>query len=125
MSVAGVTQWLLPSFSVFASRHPIETEGTYALPEAQVDRFMLKVEIPYPAEGVERGILGRYLAGFEADDPATYGVAPVTDAAGVAALAAAAPASLPNWRRVNRLKAKSFSIDPSSFVVLGFDLDQL
>jgi MoxR-like ATPase len=92
VSVDGVTHELPPAFTVFATQNPIEFEGTYPLPEAELDRFMLKVEISYPAEDVERGILGRYLAGFEADDPATYGVEPVTDGAGIAALAGAARA---------------------------------
>jgi MoxR-like ATPase len=92
VSVDGVTHELPPAFTVFATQNPIEFEGTYPLPEAELDRFMLKVEISYPAEEVERGILGRYLAGFEADDPGTYGVEPVTDGAGIAALVTAARA---------------------------------
>ena len=90
VSVDGVTHALPPAFTVFATQNPIEFEGTYPLPEAELDRFMLKVVIAYPAGDVERGILGRYLEGFEADDPATYGVSQVTDAAGLAELVAAA-----------------------------------
>jgi MoxR-like ATPase len=90
VSVDGVTHALPPAFTVFATQNPIEFEGTYPLPEAELDRFMFKVAISYPAGDVERGILGRYLEGFEADDPATYGVSQVTDAAGLAELAAAA-----------------------------------
>jgi MoxR-like ATPase len=90
VSVDGVTHALPPAFTVFATQNPIEFEGTYPLPEAELDRFMLKVTIAYPADDVERGILGRYLEGFEADDPATYGVTRVTDATGLAELAAAA-----------------------------------
>jgi MoxR-like ATPase len=90
VSVDGITHPLPPAFTVFATQNPIEFEGTYPLPEAELDRFMLKVTIAYPADDVERGILGRYLEGFEADDPATYGVTRVTDATGLAELAAAA-----------------------------------
>jgi MoxR-like ATPase len=89
VSVDGVTHALPAAFTVFATQNPIEFEGTYPLPEAELDRFMLKVAIAYPEAEVERGILTRYLEGFEADDPATYGVDPVTDAAGLAELAAA------------------------------------
>jgi MoxR-like ATPase len=90
VSVDGITHPLPPAFTVFATQNPIEFEGTYPLPEAELDRFMLKVTIAYPTDDVERGILGRYLEGFEADDPATYGVTRVTDATGLAELAAAA-----------------------------------
>jgi MoxR-like ATPase len=90
VTVDGVSHALPPTFTVFATQNPIEFEGTYPLPEAELDRFMLKVAIAYPAEPVERGILGRYLEGFEADEPATYGLQAVTDAAGLAALRDAA-----------------------------------
>jgi len=80
VTVDGVTHDLPKTFTVFATQNPIEFEGTYPLPEAELDRFMLKVNIDYPDEDVERGILTRYLEGFEADDPKTYGVEPVADA---------------------------------------------
>jgi MoxR-like ATPase len=46
-------------FLVLATQNPIETEGTYALPEAQVDRFMLKLKIIYPSKEEEKAILSR------------------------------------------------------------------
>ncbi|HNE28076.1 MAG TPA: MoxR family ATPase [Saprospiraceae bacterium] len=52
-------------FLVLATQNPIEQEGTYPLPEAQVDRFLLKVKIDYPSPDEERGILRRYLNGEE------------------------------------------------------------
>ena len=74
----------LPSvFTVFATQNPIEFEGTYPLPEAELDRFMMKVRVGYPAAPVEQGILTRYVEGFEADRPDTYGVRPVTSASGL------------------------------------------
>jgi MoxR-like ATPase len=79
----GTTHQLSDAFTVFATQNPIEFEGTYPLPEAELDRFMMKVQIGYPAAGLEQRILARYVEGFEADRPATYGVAPVTDAAGL------------------------------------------
>lgn len=90
ITVDGVTHPLSKAFTVFATQNPVEFEGTYPLPEAELDRFLLKVSMGYPDEPVEQGILGRYLEGFEADMPETYGVTPVMDAAGLETLRAAA-----------------------------------
>jgi MoxR-like ATPase len=90
VTVDGVSHPLSRTFTVFATQNPIEFEGTYPLPEAELDRFMLKVTIGYPVEETERGILGRYLQGFEADRPETYGVEPVANADDVERLRAAA-----------------------------------
>ncbi len=54
-------------FLVLATQNPIEQEGTYPLPEAQVDRFLLKVKIDYPSPEEERGILRRYINGEETE----------------------------------------------------------
>jgi MoxR-like ATPase len=55
----------LPSiFTVLATENPIEYEGTYPLPEAQLDRFQLKIVLGYPAEDHEREVLARWDAGF-------------------------------------------------------------
>ena len=86
VTVDGVSHQLSPVFTVFATQNPIEFEGTYPLPEAELDRFMVKAEFGYPAAQVEQGILTRYVEGFEADRPATYGVSQVTDARGLEAL---------------------------------------
>jgi len=86
VTVDGTSHPLSPTFTVFATQNPIEFEGTYPLPEAELDRFMLKVRLGYPAGDVEQRILHRYLEGFEADAPATYGVGRVVDAAGLEAL---------------------------------------
>lgn len=51
-------------FTVLATENPIEYEGTYPLPEAQLDRFLLKILLDYPAEQEEREILARWDAGF-------------------------------------------------------------
>jgi MoxR-like ATPase len=84
----GVSHSLSPVFTVFATQNPIEFEGTYPLPEAELDRFMVKVLFGYPPAQVEQGILTRYVQGFEADRPATYGVSQVSDAAGLEAVRA-------------------------------------
>jgi len=92
VTMDGVTHPLSPTFTVFATQNPIEFEGTYPLPEAELDRFMVKVLIGYPPEETEQGILGRYLEGFEAELPATYGVDAVASAAVLEAIRAAARA---------------------------------
>lgn len=76
----GVSRPLSPSFTVFASQNPIEYEGTYPLPEAQLDRFLLKIDVGYPDAEAERAILDRYADGFSADQPDTFGIAPVLGA---------------------------------------------
>jgi MoxR-like ATPase len=79
VTVDGVSHELPNSFTVFATQNPIEFEGTYPLPEAELDRFMVKVLAGYPEASVEQGILSRVLGGFEADMPDSYGIARVVD----------------------------------------------
>jgi len=86
VTVDGRSHPLSPTFTVFATQNPIEFEGTYPLPEAELDRFMLKVQLGYPPGDVEQRILHRYLEGFEADAPETYGVGQAADAAGLESL---------------------------------------
>lgn len=66
ISIDGVTYHLEPPFMVFATQNPIEYEGTYALPEAQLDRFMFKILIDYPQAEEENRILQNYHQGFDA-----------------------------------------------------------
>ncbi|HEX2219178.1 MAG TPA: MoxR family ATPase [Gemmatimonadales bacterium] len=86
VTVDGVSHALPEHFTVFATQNPIEFEGTYPLPEAELDRFLVKVVLDYPEETVEQGILQRVLGGFEADTPASYGVDRVADTAALARL---------------------------------------
>jgi MoxR-like ATPase len=86
VTVDGTSHALPEAFTVFATQNPIEFEGTYPLPEAELDRFLVKVVIGYPEERVEQGILDRVLGGFEADLPPSYGIGRVSDGAGLAAL---------------------------------------
>jgi MoxR-like ATPase len=90
VTVDGVSHPLPEHFTVFATQNPIEFEGTYPLPEAELDRFLIKVLVSYPAENVEQGVLDRVLSGFEADLPASYGIAAVADRQAVTALREAA-----------------------------------
>jgi len=83
VTVDGQSHPLSSTFTVFATQNPIEFEGTYPLPEAELDRFMAKVQIGYPAAHVEQGILTRYVEGFEADRTDTYGVSPVSNVDGL------------------------------------------
>ena len=80
VTVDGQSHRLSPTFTVFATQNPIEFEGTYPLPEAELDRFMAKILIGYPTAEVEQGILTKYVEGFEADRTETYGVSPVINA---------------------------------------------
>ncbi|MGQ0649791.1 MAG: AAA family ATPase [Gemmatimonadaceae bacterium] len=89
VTVDGESHPLSASFTVFATQNPIEFEGTYPLPEAELDRFLVKVLLAYPVEAAEQALLSRVLAGFESSDPASFGVTPVTGAEGLADLRAA------------------------------------
>jgi MoxR-like ATPase len=66
VTIDGTSYPLSRSFSVFATQNPIEFEGTYPLPEAQLDRFLMKIRIGYPEASQESEILARYQGGFEA-----------------------------------------------------------
>ncbi len=62
VTVDGVSRSLAPPFVVFATQNPIEFEGTYPLPEAQLDRFLLRVSVGYPTADAEWEMLARRLA---------------------------------------------------------------
>ena len=86
VTVEGHTHALPEPFHVLATANPIEYEGTYPLPEAQLDRFLLRVSFGYPSADDELDVLRRRVA-RRSDDIV---VDPVTDAAGVRALQEAA-----------------------------------
>ncbi len=65
VTIDGVRYPLTGTFAVFATQNPVEFEGTYPLPEAQLDRFMLKIKVKYPQAAEEIQILERHHAGFE------------------------------------------------------------
>ncbi len=65
VTIGGTTFELTEPFLVLATQNPIENEGTYPLPEAQLDRFMLKVRVRYPARDEERMVLERMGSGHE------------------------------------------------------------
>ncbi len=64
VTIDGEVHALSPIFTVLATENPIEYEGTYPLPEAQLDRFLLKIQLDYPEEVHERQIVANWDAGF-------------------------------------------------------------
>jgi MoxR-like ATPase len=73
VSVAGDTHLLPQPFVVIATQNPIDYEGTYPLPEAQLDRFMMKVDLGYPSAGDEEELLRRARRGVSAPDLSAVG----------------------------------------------------
>ena len=84
VTIDGESQPLSPLFTVFATENPIEYEGTYPLPEAQLDRFLLKILIGYPAREEEARIVGNWDEGFNSRRLEQVDVRPLEDAAAVA-----------------------------------------
>jgi MoxR-like ATPase len=82
VTVDGQTRLLARPFLVLATQNPIEYEGTYPLPEAQLDRFVLRASVGYPQREAEADILARRLARREDE----IDLAPVVDAAGFVAM---------------------------------------
>jgi MoxR-like ATPase len=84
------TRYALPDpFITVATQNPIEYEGTYPLPEAQIDRFLFKLLIDYGSAEEEQEILRRYHAGCDARSLDAAGLEPVLDPGGVASLRSA------------------------------------
>jgi MoxR-like ATPase len=78
VSVDGTPRALPDPFLVAATQNPIEYEGTYPLPEAQLDRFLLKLNLPLPTREDEISVLTRHAEGFDPRDLSTAGVRAVT-----------------------------------------------
>jgi MoxR-like ATPase len=77
VSVEGTPRPLPDPFMVAATQNPLEYEGTYPLPEAQLDRFLLKLVLPLPSREQEIAVLTRHAAGFDPRDLDAAGVRPV------------------------------------------------
>jgi MoxR-like ATPase len=86
VTVDGTSRPLGPSFTVFATQNPVEHEGTYPLPEAQLDRFLIKTVMPYPSREAELELLTRYENGFDAERLRDTDMRPVLNAEEVMAL---------------------------------------
>ncbi|MHA7272069.1 AAA family ATPase [Arthrobacter sp. TMT4-20] len=80
VSVDGVSRALPDPFIVAATQNPVEYEGTYPLPEAQLDRFLLKLTLSVPDRDDEIEVIRRHSAGFDPRDLAAAGVRPVASA---------------------------------------------
>ena len=102
VSVEGEPRPLPDPFIVAATQNPIEYEGTYQLPEAQLDRFLLKLNVPLPPRDQEIAILDRHARGFDPRD-----LSAVQPVAGAAELAAGTRGGAPGAGRPTRCSATS------------------
>src|SRR5262249_32628362 len=82
----GVSRPLPQPFLVIATQNPVESQGTYPLPEAQLDRFLFKVDIRHPSQETEKSILFNHLNGFDATALERFGLRRVTSAEDVVAM---------------------------------------
>jgi MoxR-like ATPase len=90
VTVDGKSYRLRPPFLVLATQNPLEHEGTYPLPEAQIDRFMFKLLVDYPGADEEREILAHYAAGRDPRDLTSFDLTTVMRAEEVVAIQRAA-----------------------------------
>ncbi|MFF3211417.1 AAA family ATPase [Streptomyces sp. NPDC002886] len=104
VTVDGTPRKLPEPFLVAATMNPVEYEGTYPLPEAQLDRFLLKLTVPLPSREDEIGVLTRHAAGFNPRDLHSAGIRPV-----------AGPAELDAARKA--VEATSVSPEITGYVV--------
>lgn len=84
VTVDGTPRPLPDPFVVAATQNPVEYEGTYALPEAQLDRFLLKLTMPLPGRDDEIEVLARHAGGFDPHDLTAAGIRPGLGAADLA-----------------------------------------
>lgn len=83
VTIDGEGHTLSPMFTVLATQNPIEYEGTYPLPEAQLDRFMLKILVSYPSEEEEQRVVANWNAGFNSRRLEDLDIRPIPDAAAI------------------------------------------
>ena len=84
VTIDGEPHYLSPLFTVLATENPIEYEGTYPLPEAQLDRFLLKILLDYPSEEAERQVVANWDAGFNARRLEDVDIRPLPEADAIA-----------------------------------------
>ncbi len=89
VTLDGETHALSERFMVVATQNPIESQGVYPLPEAQLDRFLFKLLVPYPSAEEEAAIVRRFGERSGPQRPADFGIATVADAGALAAAQAA------------------------------------
>jgi MoxR-like ATPase len=80
VTIDGEPHRLSPLFTVLATENPIEYEGTYPLPEAQLDRFLLKILLDYPSEQAEQQVVANWDAGFNARRLELVDIRPLAEA---------------------------------------------
>ena len=83
VTIDGEAHQLSPLFTVLATQNPIEYEGTYPLPEAQLDRFILKIIVDYPSSDEEFQVVSNWNAGFNTRRLEDLGIQPLDDPAAV------------------------------------------
>jgi len=84
VTLDGQTHPLPPNFMVVATQNPIESQGVYPLPEAQLDRFSFKLVVPYPSAEEEEAIVARFGTRTGPPRPEEFGIGQVADAAAIA-----------------------------------------
>ncbi len=89
VTIAGTSHRMVEPFMVLATQNPVEYEGTYPLPEAQLDRFLFKALVGYPDVAWERQLLHNVDAGFSAQNLAAAGLTPLLTPQTLAAARAA------------------------------------
>jgi MoxR-like ATPase len=99
VTLDGTRYPLSPFFTVFATQNPVEFEGTYPLPEAQLDRFLFKIRVPYPTAESEVEILQRYQQGFDPHHVENLGLVRVE----------------PGWLEAARREAADVKVEPGIF----------
>ena len=101
VTVDGVLHRLPEPFFVLATQNPIEHEGTYPLPESQVDRFLMKIVLDYPSPEAEREVLRLHQQGLDPHDPAGSGL-----------VACCGPEDLEAaWREIQAVRAEDALLD--------------
>jgi len=119
VTVEGTARPLPDPFLVVATQNPVEYEGTYPLPEAQVDRFLAKLAVDYPDADQERAMLRRHDERLDAADVARMGVTKVVDAEAIRGLRDAAAAVRVDDRIVSYLVDLARATRSSPSVSLG------
>jgi MoxR-like ATPase len=99
VTIDGTAYPLSAFFTVFATQNPVEFEGTYPLPEAQLDRFVFKIRVPYPGADKEVEILERYQQGFDPHRFEAMGLVPID----------------PEWLAAARREVQALKVEPGIF----------
>jgi MoxR-like ATPase len=122
INLEGERHLLDAPFMVIATQNPIEYEGTYPLPEAQLDRFMFKVLVPYSPQDVEIEVLRRYHQGFDAHNIAASGLQAILAAGQFREIRAAIDQVLVEDGVLNYITRIAIASRQSPDVVLGASL---